>query len=336
MLRDSPIQERILELGQVPLLRALPPGALSQLAEAVELEAYPAGSSRLQEGRSVAAVEWVLEGRVRWTRQGRAIGEGGLGTSIGALELLAGADASAGAIAASPVLVARLPGERWLEVLEDSFELLHAVLSTTAAELCTAGRRVLERAPALPSGVGPLPADVDFVERLIRLRTSRPFVRAPIRALALLARRCEVRRLAPGAALWEPRREARQVVVVLAGEVRDGTTGVGPSSTAGLLEALAGVRHHAAASASAPTVALVLDVEALIDALEDDDELALELSRAAAAELLAVRLARGLPPDFFDGAPDRSLPRVAPLRGRAENASRAARRGPPPGRRAPP
>jgi CRP-like cAMP-binding protein len=320
---ESPIHERILELRQVPVLRALAPPALAALAEAIEVEACAPGTVLMAEGRSVGAVSWLLEGRLRWTRADWSLGEGGPGTSSGVLELTAGASGSAQATVQSPALVARVAAERWFELLDDSFDLLHAVLSTTARELGAAGRRVLERAPALrgpalrgPALRGPalrgaaVGADIDFVERVVRLRSSRPFTRAPIRALAVLARRCELRRFARGTSVWDAGCEAREVVVVLGGEVADGPLPIGPSSSAGLVEALAGMRHQAPARARAPTVGLVFDVDVLLDVLEDDDELPLGLARILADELLALRLERGLPPDFFHGAPDRTLPRV--------------------------
>ncbi len=305
------VQERILELRQVPALRTLGARVLADVARAAEVESLPAGAVLMRQGERARGVTWVLRGSTVWREGDRALGRSEDGASVGLLDLLAGAEARATATAQGEVIVARVERDRFIELLEDSFELVEALLAAIASELCAAGVRTLSRAPSLALVSEGLPAELDFTEKLVRLRMSRPFVRAPIRALATFAQRGEVRRWARGATLWERGAPSREVVVVLAGEVREGTATRGCGETLGLIEALAGRRRGAAASAKTPLVAHVLEIEALADVLEDDEELALELLRVSADELLAHRIERGLSPDLTSGAPDRSLPRVA-------------------------
>lgn len=309
------VQERILDLRQVPMLRAMPPRALAELATSVELDERPPGSRLIAQGRPVRSIAWILEGRARWERGGRGLGSAELGASIGLLEASASTDASAHAAAETRVVLARVGVDRWVELLEDSFDLMLAVLSSIAGELCTLGRYEDDDASSVAplrvtSDASGVPAELDFAERLVRLRASGPFLRAPIRALAVLAQRSRMRTVARGGVLWERGSEAREVVVLLSGSVMEAAGRYGPGDVAGLMEALAGRRREAPAVARTPVTGIALDVDALIDVLEDDDELALELLRVCAGELLASSIARGLPPDVLVGAPDRSLPRA--------------------------
>ena len=225
---------------------------------------------------------------------------------------------------------------RWIELLEDSCDLALAVLSSLASELATLGRRRFGDAAAvtfvaplrdgiptpanrsrrtvsplrsLISSVGRAPHALDFTERLVRLRLCRPFSRGPIRAIAVLAERSSIRVLGRGALLWDRGREAREIALVVDGVITEGRERFGPGDTLGVIEALAVRSRDAAAVASSAVTAITFDVEALIDVLEDDEELTLELLREHAGELLASGIARGLPPDVLGGAPDRSLPR---------------------------
>ncbi len=184
------------------------------------------------------------------------------------------------------------------------------MLSSIASDLAAAGCRRFGRASCLAPAAAPPGIDLDFTERLIRLRMSRPFARAPIRSLAALAQRAELRRWSRGGLLWEGGHPSKEIVTLVEGTVREGRTTLRACDTVGLPAALAGRRRDTFAVARAPTVGIVFDVEALSDALEDDDELALTLLRAAAEELLAMGVSRGLPPDVVGAAPEVSLPRV--------------------------
>lgn len=305
---EAHMQERILELRQVPMLRTVPPRVLAELAASVEVEERPRGAMLLAIRRPVRAVGWILQGRARWERDGRGLGTAELGASLGLLEASASVDATASAYAESPVVVARVGVERWMEHLEDSFDLALATLSSMAGELCALGRRRFGTSSLRPS-VAPT-SELGFTERLVRLRMSPPFSRAPIRPLAVLAECSTLRSVPRGGVLWERGQEPNEIAVILAGTVTEAQARYGPGDTVGLAEALASRRRDAAAVSSAPTTAIVFDTEALMDVLEDDDELALELCRASARELLASCIARGLPPDIVGGAPDRSLPRA--------------------------
>jgi len=309
-MADAHVQERILELRQVPALRSVPPRILAELASSVELETHPPGAALMREGEPVGSAAWIVDGRAVWTRDGRRLGVAELGASIGLLEVTASQLATAGVRAETDVALARIGAERWIELLEDSFDIAHAVLSAITGELAVLGRRRFGEPPSSRWVAEPPSRELDFAERIVLFRKSLPFCRAPIRTLAVLAQRAAIRSLPRGGVLWERGQEAREVMVLLEGAVNEARARFGEGDTVGLVEALAGRRREAQALAHAPVRAIAFDVEALMDVLEDDEELAIELLRVCASELLSAGIDRGLPPDVLGGAPDRSLPRA--------------------------
>jgi CRP-like cAMP-binding protein len=289
---DLPMAERILELRKVRVLRSLSTSALITIADEIELETCEAGALLAEEGEEADAIAWILEGGGRWSRAGETLGAAEPGSAIGMLPVLAGLASPCSARAVVPTLVARVAAERFLELLEDSFDLALSVLGAIAADLRDGGQRTLGRRLGAASRL--TACDLDFTARLVRLRMSAPFTRAPIRPLAVLAQR--------GA--------ARTAVVIVAGSVHEGDVGLGPGDTVGLLCGLAARERDVAAVASTALTGIEISVDALIDLLEDDDELALELLRVGAGDLLALRAEQGLAPDVFAVAPDASLLRL--------------------------
>lgn len=277
--------ERILELRRLAMLRPLPTHALVEMLPAFSIEVCRPTVELLAQGEPVAHVAWVLEGRADCARDGRPIGSIDAGDPIGLWPALARIDAPWSARAATRIRVARISTERLFELLEDSFALVHTLLGSLATALEREGRRTLgSSAP-----IGALPSEIDFTERLVRLRMIPPFSRAPIRALARLAQRSEARRWPRGARIWRSGSEADRAIVILQGELDEGGVRLGPGQTAGLLGALARTRRDAEARAASALVGIELDAELLMDVIEDDDDLALELLRASALDLCAIR-----------------------------------------------
>jgi CRP-like cAMP-binding protein len=305
---EAQIAERILELRNVNVFRPLSTLALIEIAESIEVETCDASAVLAEEGKTTTSVAWVLEGRARWTRAGEAIGMAEPGSAIGLLPTLAALVAPCSAHAAEPLRIARIGSDLFLELLEDSFDLAMSVLGAIAADLRDGGRRTLGTSVGVVRR--PVPREVDFIERLVRLRMSAPFTRAPIRPLAVLAQRSEASTWPRGTTLWERGSEARTALVILAGEIREGDVRLGPGDTVGLLCALAARKRDVDTIVSAPLCGIELGVDALVDLLEDDDELALELLHTGADHLLALRAEHGLPPDIFAVAPERSLLRL--------------------------
>lgn len=302
------IAERILELREVRVLRPLSALALIELAESIDIETCEASAVLAEQGMCARTIAWVLEGRAEWTREDEVIGVAGPGSAIGLLPALAGLVAPCSAHAATPMRLARIGSDRLHDLLEDSFELAMSALGAIAADLRDGGRRTLGTSAGVVRR--PLPREIDFTERLVRLRMSGPFTRAPIRPLATLAQRSTTKTWPRGARLWERGDEARTAVVTLAGEVREGNTRLGPSDTVGLLCALAARKRDVDAIVSSPVTGIELGVEALVDLLEDDDDLAIELLRTGADDLLALRAEHGMPPEVLAIAPDPSLLRL--------------------------
>jgi CRP-like cAMP-binding protein len=285
------VPERILELRKVPMLQPLPTPALLEIVGAFSIETVPAGAALLRRGEPVADVFWVLDGRAQY--EGGKITQ--IGSAIGLVPALARTDAPRSAHALERLRVARIPTERLFELIEDSFDLVHALLAALGRSLHDGGRCALGKGPM----GGALPRDIDFTERLVRLRMIPPFSRAPVRALARIAQNSEPVRWTRGACLWERGSEAKSAIAILSGEVQDGDVTLGAGHTAGLVTAFAGVTRSTAAYASAPLDALEIDIETLMDVIEDEDDLAFELLRVCARELLALARESDLPPDLL-------------------------------------
>lgn len=307
---EARVQTQILELRQVPAFRSVPPHVLAELAAAVEVEEVACGVDLLREGERPASLGWIVEGQASWSRARRRLGLTERGASLGLLEMVASRRATATLRAETQVRVLRVSAERWAELIEDSFDIALAVLASIAGELASHGRARFGDGPSLRHTEIP-DHDLDFAERILALRASLPFSKAPIRALAVLAERATLRALPRAAVLWDRGREAREIMLMLEGAVAEANCLYGPGETVGLVEALAGRRREFTAVARTSVRALAFDVESLLDVLEEEEELVDELLRTLASELLDVCLARGLPPDVLSGAPDRSLPRAS-------------------------
>jgi CRP-like cAMP-binding protein len=301
------VQERVLALRRIPSLSALPTHVLVELAHTVDVRRCPRGARLASEGQSLQGIAWILEGEAEWSIEGTMIGAARTGASIGLLELCARSDARFSARAITPAIVASLSADDFAVLLEDSFDLTLGLLRGIASELCGSARRTL-------SSPGPAPrcdaGEVDLTDRIVLLRATGAFARAPIRSLATLAQRGRMSLWPRGARLWSRGSEARSATVLFEGSAREGRSVLGPGDAAGLIEMLASRRHQHDALVYAPAKGLCVDRETLLDVLEDDDQLALELLAACATELLALRVARRAKPDIA-AVDDRSAPEHA-------------------------
>lgn len=284
------IAERVLELRGLRVFEPLPAAARSELAASIEITTCEASERLAEAGKAATTITWVLAGRAAWTRAGEVIEAVDPGSPIGLVCTLAGVPAPCSAHATTSVRVARISADRFLELLEDSFDLSMSVLGALAADLHDGGRRSLGR--GLVGAARALPEELDFTERLVRLRMSGPFTRAPIRPLTVLAQQTVAESWSRGDTLWERGEDVRTALVIAAGALDDGEVRLGPGDTAGLLGALAARPREERAIVREAITALAIDVDAVVDLLEDDDDLTLELLRIAADDLLSLRRAQ--------------------------------------------
>lgn len=277
--------ERAVALRRIPGLEDLDPDLLTTLAARTELRRHAAGRSLA--GHSLAAIHLVLEGRVLESRgrgAERSVGRGGLVGDLGALFEESGPFR---AVAAVDSVTLALPLEDLIDLCEEHFGLLVAVMRAAARAALASGRREGTGAPgaAAPRARGSL----ELGDRILALAEDPLFAAVAVHTLGRIAAEAKPLTLAPGDALWSEGEPAGCVVTILDGALacRDarGDFEVGPGALLGLLEALAGVPRRFAASARTPVSALSLESSALLDAMEDDSDLAVDVLAALVRSL---------------------------------------------------
>lgn len=169
--------------------------------------------------------------------------------------------------------------EEYLNLLEDFFDfaknmLIQAAHRTWEASLRVAPHQVF--GPSVePDGAWLARARLDEVQRIMILRNSRPFERAPVQALVTLARDATERRFQEGQSLWSAGDRNDGMYLVADGRLRvhhdqpqlEGW--VGPGNFAqGVIELAPKPRVYSV-DAQTDVVALRLSHEDLFDAMEE-------------------------------------------------------------------
>jgi len=288
--------ERLLALHRFPLFSVLPPAELTQLARLSRDRELAAGAELASEGRPVSAAHLVLSGRVDLWRAGRLV-RACQPFEIAELPTLAAGLSSPFTLrAAESIHALEIEAGPLVEVLEDDFDLFVEVLR--AAARAAPGARVFGGARGGASGAGRRRAwtagpgrvaSFDAAERLIALRETDLFRRAPVDGLAALARRLEVAPLGPGDPVDLSGPGEQTVVVEGAVTVPAGPSVqaldpcvVGPGSVLGLREALAGDPPLAGVRAASPVVLLRGPLADLLDVLDDHHAMGRQLMAALA------------------------------------------------------
>jgi CRP-like cAMP-binding protein len=282
--------ERAVALRRIPGLEDLDPDLLTTLAARTELRRHAAGGSLA--GHALAAIHLVLEGRVLESRgrgAERSIERGGLVGDLGALFEESGPFR---AVAAVDSVTLALPLEDLIDLCEEHFGLLVAALRAAARAALASGRR---EGTGVPSAAAPPRArgSLALGDRILALSAGPLFAEVAVHTLGRIASEAKPLALGPGDALWREGEPAGCLVTILDGALacRDarGDFEVGPGALLGLLEALAGVPRSFAASAATPVSALVLESSALLDAMEDDSDLAVDVLAALVRSLSPAR-----------------------------------------------
>jgi CRP-like cAMP-binding protein len=291
--------ERAVALRRVPGFEELDPELLTTLAARTQLRSHAEGASLDGHSPADAAIHLVLEGRVlESARHGaeRSVEPGGLVGDLGALFEETGPFR---AVAVRDTVTLALPLEDLIDLCEEHFALLVAVLRAAAREALAKGRRegASERpAPAPRTAASRADGEVDLAGRILALAASPLFAEVAVHTLGRVASDAKPLALEVGDRLWSEGDPAECVATLLEGTLacRDaaGAFEVGPGALVGMLESLAGVPRSFEATASAPATALVLESGALLDAMEDDPELAADVLAALVRSLAPARSER--------------------------------------------
>jgi CRP-like cAMP-binding protein len=276
---------RLLSLRQFAAFANVDLGDLAMVAENVVESTFPAGAEIASAQARVPALHLVLDGRIE-ARRGTTIETWGPREVFGLLEVLAGRAATMPAISATETHTLELAATDTLEILEDNFGLLRAVLRGLAASLVSLGGLAAPTGFAMPST-----SQLTLVERLIVLRQHVPFVGGRLQALAAVAQACEELSWPAGMAVAHAGNAAEGTLMILDGTLR-ASHAQGPAKilragdTFGSLETLAGLRHELTVETVSPVRAMWCPGAAIVDVLEDHTDLGLEMIATFAKALL--------------------------------------------------
>lgn len=279
-----------LALRRVLGLEELEPELLTTLAARAEIRRHGAGEPLAAPDDSTRAIHLVLEGSVRERFSGapeRSVGPGGL---VGDLASLAGDPRPTDSLAAEESLTLTLRNEDLVELCEEHFALLLAVMRSIARSALAAPRREPAGAEPLPPEATDARAELDLGGRIALLAASPMLRGVRVATLGQLAQDARLLRLGRGQVLWRLGDPSEAVVWVAQGALEERSPGHrranGPGALVGLAETIAGVPRGAEAEARTAVAALRIEISALLDALEDDSGLALDVL-AALAQLVA-------------------------------------------------
>ncbi|HEX6277083.1 MAG TPA: hypothetical protein VFZ53_28775 [Polyangiaceae bacterium] len=258
---------------------------LWRMAGSLRPRRFAAGESVTFSGLPLAAMQFIVSGRVLELEGGRVLGPREVIGDLG--ELLDEAPARR-AIAREATLTLEFDRAALEDLLEDDFSIFLGVLRATARRLVGRPRARALAPPARGFQESGSPA-LDLVERVLLLQANPRLARAELAALASLAEGATEFVLSAGAPLFEAEAPAEDFVVLAAGHVTieapGGPQRAAPGEDVGMTEALAAETSWPSASAATPLRGLRIGATSLIDTLEDYPGCGLGLLRALAREL---------------------------------------------------
>ena len=288
-------------------------GQLSMIADQMRDRSFEAGTVLLREGEAPFAAYSVVRGRVRVSRRGQVLGEVGAGAAVGVGAIVSRDALGLGAVAVTDVFALELERDVLVDIFEDLFPfLLEAIRDTSRRHLdrIRSLKQVPDQLPVVQPEPSSLPDGLDFVERLLRLKTPKgPFERSSIDALAEIAERTRHWSIEPGTTLWREGERAGTACLIVNGSIRCSTSRddspiefrAGSGTAIGALEAIAGQRRWHNAVADTRVEVLEINVNDLFDVFEDNVEMAIDfLAWESGAALALIETTFGPGPELLD------------------------------------
>jgi CRP-like cAMP-binding protein len=295
--KESAVLERVLLLRTFPPFSDLAPAHLAAMAEMAEDRYFPAGAEIQPEGTPVRYVHYLISGEVEIRRGGQVTHTLGERSVVGGLAALAQVKEAAQVVAKTDVTAFSFSQEDQRDVFEDDFEILRRIMRSVA-------RGFLEARRAAGSDAGFRPDDesarvprapLGLVDKLAFLRRTGPYNEARLEAVAELARESPEVRFSAGEELWKIGDPSGSSLVMVAGVVTgssdDGRQAFrfSTGSIVGGLDSLAEVPRWYHAVAASDVAAIQVNYGVLLDLLEDHTEMAMDLLRVLASNVLALR-----------------------------------------------
>lgn len=270
--------DRVLYLRTLSFVSGLPARDLEFVAALLRPRKFSKGHRLIEEGRPVAAIHLISEGRVRVRRHGAAFREFGVREAVGVYGLLARTPEGVEATALATTRTLELRADVLREVFEERFSVFMHVLRQLGLDLIEERRHIPDNAGLPPRGHAEPRLSVqslDLVQRMFFLRQSQGFEGAGVFAIAALARHATERRFRAGEQLWREGDSARDVWFLVSGAVVGSVAAsahefeFGPGDTMGGADAVAGKTRWYATRARQDSIALSIPMPALLDVFED-------------------------------------------------------------------
>lgn len=289
--RHVPMQ-RLLTVRQFPGFADAELSELATFAQNVVERRFAAGAKVVEANSRIAAVHFIVEGRLVSTDGKHAWGPR---EPFGVLEVLARRLSPVGVVAATDTCTLALATADLAEILEDNYSVLASARRALARRLLTfhGGAPLASHhatRPHAPMAASPAHS-LGMVERLMVLRQQMPFAKSRIQALAALAQAAEEIRLPANTALQRTGEAPDGVIVILEGAARATWPGLGthvlvPGQSVGALETLAMVPHAHDVETVTAVRALRTPAAAVYDVMEDHTDFALNVLGRLANDLL--------------------------------------------------
>lgn len=284
--------DRILYLRSLPSISEATIEDLASLAEYLEERTYRQGQPLIRGDRPVESIHFVVSGMVRTTFRDVTIGVIEPPEGVGFLGFLSRQPSGYEAIAEVDTRTLAVDKDVFVGFLEDRFALMFGSLRQVSTQLLELEEQAPDVSEPLPEDEGDPPTKpFDLVERLVWMSQRGVFANSNLDAVMALAREQEERRWRPGERIWNEGDSADYGFVIRHGRVRTWTASgrtimKGTGFGIGFLEGMAGVPRPTSAEAETEVVALVDRISTVVDVLEDNSDLAFDLSASLATWLL--------------------------------------------------
>lgn len=288
--------DRILYLRSLPSIGEASIEDLASIAEYLEERTFRKGQALIPGDRPVGSIHFVVSGMVRAKFHDDTVGVVEPPEAVGFIGFLSRQPSGFEAVAEVDTRTLAIDTDAFAGILEDRFALMYGEIRQLSLQLLDEHEMLSDgnEEPAADEGEAPT-APLDIVERLVRMTNRGVFTNSNLDAVMAVARQQVERRWRPGERIWNEGDISDCGIAIRHGRVRcwndagDRRFGGGAGFGLGFLEGLAGVPRQVNAEAETELVALVDEISTLVDVLEDNSDMAFDLSASLATDLLERR-----------------------------------------------
>jgi CRP-like cAMP-binding protein len=278
-----PLTERLLHLRAIPVAAMLKPEVLHMIARYLEPRTFARGDRLMEYGAPLESMHHLLEGKLTLLREGKEVGELAAPQTIGFLGIIGRANAAYDAIALEDTRTLELSVDALHELLEDHFSLFDATLRYLSERLVQELVELPQEALNIAAEPGEPIAGraMDYVERIVFIRTIRAFSSFNVNALAMMTERMVEERHDAGVHLWSEGEPSKFIHTLVSGTLRARTWSgktftYGRGAVVGGMECIARVPRWYSLESATPVVLLRGRQEVFLDLLEENFQMAMD------------------------------------------------------------